>query len=532
MGDRIDSQSSMRSIYSTNSRSGQEFQFIKKRTLLILYFTYGSFYLSRKADSAVKSSLHELDHFTVEELAYSDTMYLLIYTIAIGFSGVFGSYVASNRLLGISLVGIALTSFFKSFMTTPNGFAYCQIIHAIFQSTGWPTCIKLIGIYVTENRGLVMGLWTTCQSLGGVIGAILAAKFITTFDWRYAYYYQIPIQIFMAFINLKYICDDIDSEYLPLTSKEGETKNNRSNSSDITISLNSNPATETVTANDIIEKKEELIVDKKLEKYLLSPKSSEIEDNNFEESEKSNKSTLHRVLLIPGVIPICVAYFFLKFMRYALLMWLPYYYEEGLGFQQVTATYISSTFELGGFFGTPLIGYISDRVMHGKRDLTAGYFLSGASFMLFMCVVVSTWGKFINGVCMFLVGVLIIGPDSILSGTIAQDLGGSSGIGSQSIGTLAGFINMTGSFGSIFQSYATAIISRIFGWNMLFMCFVVCSLASSSILFNVAFKSYPHGKKLGFMAFITKSPILKIICAIGFISMVLLYKKMTISVSE
>jgi sugar phosphate permease len=123
------------------------------------------------------------------------------------------------------------------------------------------------------------------------------------------------------------------------------------------------------------------------------------------------------------------SYFFLKFMRYALLFWLPFYYESSLGYDPSLSGYLSTSFELGGTLGTPLIGYISDQYMSGRRDLTAGLFMSGAACSLTACVLLSTWGPSVNAACMFLTGVLVIGPDSVLSGTIAQDIGQRSGLG-------------------------------------------------------------------------------------------------------
>jgi len=399
----------------------------------LLYATYGCFYLSRKADSVAKIALHEEEGFTVEELAMLDTVYLVVYTLSLAASGMLSGRVPSGKLLGSALVCLAFTSFLKSKAKTPFGFAVCQVLHAVFQSAGWPTCIRLIGIWVTENRGFVMGIWTTCQSLGGILGALWATYFMANFGWPYAYLYHVPIMLMLAVICMLYVQDEppglSSSSYSSLPTQ----KNN---------------------------------------------------DNN-----NNNHITVWKVVMIPGVVSIGIAYFFLKFLRYALLMWLPYYYEEGLHFDQLTAGYMSSSFEMGGLIGTPLIGWYSDRILRGKRDLTAAWFLSGAGTMLMLCVMIEDFGVAFNAFSMFLVGILVIGPDSILSGTVAQDLGASSAMGSQAIGTLAGLINSVGSCGSIFQSYATAFISRVYGWDVLFTIFVLCAFLSAAILFNVAHRN-------------------------------------------
>lgn len=191
-------------------------------------------------------------------------------------------------------------------------------------------------------------------------------------------------------------------------------------------------------------------------------------------------------------------------------MWLPFYYKEGLKFSADEAGFLSATFELGGLVGTPLIGYarrppaqprgfppltllsspgrrsyVSDRYLHGRRDLAAAIFMGGASSALLLAAAAGPLGKAANGACMAAVGVLVIGPDSVLSGTIAQDIGLKNGLGPQGVGAVAGLMNGIGSLGAIFQSPATAYISSEFGWRPLFYVFSMCAAVSSAILFYV-----------------------------------------------
>ena len=144
--------------------------------------------------------------------------------------------------------------------------------------------------------------------------------------------------------------------------------------------------------------------------------------------------------------------------------------------------------------GTPLIGYVSDK-MGGRRDLVAGLFMAGSAASLAGCVVLSAAGPAVNAALMFITGILIIGPDSILSGTIAQDIGNRSGLGKAAVGATAGFLNSVGSAGSVLQGGVTAMISRQFGWAALFLIFVGCSAASAGILLRVAARSAPTRAK-------------------------------------
>ena len=432
------------------------------RIIFLLYFTYLCYYLARKADAITKSSLQSDKGFTLDDLAFADTCYLGTYTLALFGSGMVGARVPSNVMLFIGLIGVAACSFLKSQASSPMAFAVLQVLHAIFQSTGWPTCIKVLATWVNKNRGFIMGLWTTCQSLGGVAGTIGGTWFLTRYGWTTSYTYHVPILFVMAVIDLFFIMDEPPFEWKDYFIPEDIAPKS-------TDSKESGSGTENKPNED---------------------------EGKASTSTGNGTISLSQVIALPGVLAVGTSYFFLKFMRYALLFWLPFYYEKELKYSRGLAGYISTSFELGGTIGTPLIGYISDKYMKGKRDLTSGLFMSGAAITLTLCILLSQWGPLVNAFCMALTGILVIGPDSVLSGTIAQDIGQSSGLGKAAVGSVAGLLNSMGSAGSIFQSGATAYISRAYGWNALFLVFVACASLSAGILFHIASKSLPPGVTL------------------------------------
>ena len=164
----------------------------------LLYLTYLCYYLARKADAISKSSLMKDVGFSVDQLAAADTSYLGVYTFALFGAGMVGARVPSNVMLTVGLCGVAACSALKARTRSPVVYAALQGLHAIFQSTGWPTCIKVLATWVTKNRGTVMGFWTTCQSFGGVFGAIAATWFATRYGWESSYDYHVPILLAMA----------------------------------------------------------------------------------------------------------------------------------------------------------------------------------------------------------------------------------------------------------------------------------------------------------------------------------------------
>jgi len=129
---------------------------------------------------------------------------------------------------------------------------------------------------------------------------------------------------------------------------------------------------------------------------------------------------------------------------------------------------------------------MSDTHFDKRRDLTAALFMAAASFALLLSSLVARLSPFSNGAAMFAVGISVIGPDSVLSGTISQDVAEKNRLSPQSCAVIAGLLNSIGSMGSIFASPFTAHITRFYSWGALFNVFALAAASSSAILFNVA----------------------------------------------
>jgi sugar phosphate permease len=83
----------------------------------------------------------------------------------------------------------------------------------------------------------------------------------------------------------------------------------------------------------------------------------------------------------------------------------------------------------------------------------------------------------LNFLSMMLVGALLFGPDALVSGAVAQDLGGpyAAALG-------CGVINGLGSLGAILQGYVTYYISEHYGWDALFVVFQALAIMATLAL--------------------------------------------------
>src|SRR5205085_5740977 len=97
-----------------------------------------------------------------------------------------------------------------------------------------------------------------------------------------------------------------------------------------------------------------------------------------------------------------------------------------------------------GIFGAIIIGWISDKLFPGRRGAIAAICTVALAASLALYGAVAPLGLWIQIAAMALVGFCLFGPDSLISGVAAQDLGGPL-----AAATVAGFINGCGSVGAL-----------------------------------------------------------------------------------
>lgn len=185
---------------------------------------------------------------------------------------------------------------------------------------------------------------------------------------------------------------------------------------------------------------------------------------------------------------------FVKFVRYALLFWLPYYNFTVLGYQASKAAYHASVFELGGFFGSMLIGPMSDRLegpsVHRRALPSLVMLVIGSLLLGFVCpqledIVGSNPGSVretILACCIFLVGVCVDGPESVITGAMCNDLCESTGK-SGVVGRVVGAVNGTGILGALLAGPAVTFWAHWFEtWHAVFPLLALVSLLGAVAL--------------------------------------------------
>jgi sugar phosphate permease len=278
-----------------------------------------------------------------------------------------------------------------SYATFPI-FATCMLIQGLAQSTGWAGLCKNIGsFFPASQRGRVLGLWSSCYAFGGLVASPFAGWWAYTLvgTWHAAFFSSAAVVALVAVLFFFLQRNKPEDVGLPAVEPEPQS---------------------------------------------MAPGANLC----------SVWSPLREILRNRTVLTLGLAYFMLKPARYAILLWGPVIvFEQMPSVGKVGAAIIPTAFELAGLLGPILIGLASDKLF-GARRMPACVIslvlltLTLAGFMAAM----HSGSVLLVVALLFVMGLTLYGPDSMISGAAAIDFGTA-----KAGATAAGFVNGCGSVG-------------------------------------------------------------------------------------
>lgn len=363
------------------------------RVFAATWLCYAGYYFCRKPFFIAKPALAEELHFDASTLGDIGAAYLLAYTIGEFISGAIGNRVGPRLLLlGGMLVSITSNLAFGAANSSDTFLAF-MVLNGLAQATGWSGNVGTMAAWFHRGeRGKIMGVWSTNYQVGGVLANALAAWVLGAWGFRYSFFtgsvVLLLVWTFFLF-NQRNKPEDLN---LPPVLDPGETIESRAGAAP---------------------------------------------------GLGWTRAVLTNVLLV-GVF-----YFFIKFIRYALWSWAPFFLVRTLETKGNEAGFLSTLFDVFGVLGVIATGYLSDKVFRSKRTGVSLLMLCG---LVASCALLYLVGRFsvpLFAVCLCLAGFTLYGPDALMSGAGAMDIGSRKGA------TLAaGIINGMGSCGAVVQELA------------------------------------------------------------------------------
>jgi len=377
------------------------------RIFTATWLAYAGYYFCRKPFYVVKADMGLAFGLSSVQLGHLGSAYLAAYAIGQFSSAYFGRKLGPKLLL---LAGIAISVACNFIFGVANGFWTLMLflaINGIVQGTGWPGCIGSLAYWFRrDQRGSVLGVWSTCYTVGSLVSTAFAAYLLGRAGWRWSYFGCALVLLAVWACVLLLHPNRPEDVGLPPIEDDDETV-----AGDPTQPTPERPAT-----------------------------------------RQGREGLGWTPDVVTTVITMGVAYFAIKFLRYALWSWAPFFLRQNFRLTGAQAGYLSTVFELCGFVGVLTSGVLSDKFFHGRRALLACAMLAMMTLSFLLMPTLGAKSLFFFTLSMGLAGFMLFGPDSLLSGVGAIDASSRRGALAA-----AGIINGMGSIGPVFQE-------ELIGW--------------------------------------------------------------------
>ncbi|MBO9549280.1 MFS transporter [Pseudomonas sp.] len=367
------------------------------QVFLITWVAYAAFYFTRKAFSVAKLGIGEDPDFVLEKamMANLDALYLTAYAVGQFLWGNFSDRFGPRVVVLSGLLISALAAVLMGTYATLPIFASCMLIQGLAQSTGWSGLCKNVGsFFSTRERGRVLGYWSTSYAFGGLVATPFAGwwAYDAYHDWRIAFFSSAAVVLVVALLFF-------------------------------------------------------LLQRNRPEDVGLPPVEIELDAVGKAAGPRTSVwAGLRTVMKNRTVLFLGLAYFMLKPARYAILLWGPaIIYERMPEIGKVASAIVPTSFELAGLVGPILIGIASDKYFGARRipACVLSLVVLTACLALFVPAMQSGSLYVVVGL-LFMMGLTLYGPDSMISGSAAIDFGSKDGAASA-----AGFVNGCGSVGAV-----------------------------------------------------------------------------------
>jgi sugar phosphate permease len=406
----------------------------RRRTLFILWTTYGSFYFCRvNIGPAVLSIRHDLGLTAIE-------IGLVLGSVKLGYAtgqlvnGQLTERFGARRILGIGMVGSALATLLfaaapwlagvpvvgdvagalastvssvgRSLGVESTTGATLGVMIALafangwFQAGGWPPCVKIAGNWFPlEHRGRTMGILGTSYTVGSAI-AILAVGWMLDHvpgGWRIAFIVP-PFVVLASFAHTM-------------------------------LRLRERPDRSVGTAAAPVPDRLPL------------------------------REALSATLGNPRVWILALGLFGVDAVRYGFLDWAPGHLSEVHHTGNLSAALKTAVFPLAGAAGALSSGWITDRFFQSRRAPVCAILLVAVGTLTVAYRGVVEMGAAPTVVCLALVGFCLYGAQILLVGTAAQDFARRG-----ATAAAAGFVDFMGHVGAFSGDVVTGWMKVRHGW--------------------------------------------------------------------
>lgn len=397
------------------------------RMMVFMMLGYAAFYFVRSNLSFALPNMEAELGFTKRELGRIVSTFGVVYGLGKFISGMIGDRTSARAFMAAGLALSAVANLCMGFTTSLTMLIGIWALNSCFQSAGAPACAKMLTHWFSPKElGTHWAIWSTSQQMGAaLVGVLITHFFLKWGGWRSAFFIPGIISLVVAGLVYWGVRDEPKQVDLPSPEEVQATKSHHTVEDECAH----------MTAFQVL---------------------------------------VTRVLRNKMVWAMCMASFFMYFVRMTFLFWGPTFLCEAKGTNLDTSSGLMSAFHGAGIAGSILAGVLSDRLFKGYRGRAGLFYMCGL-----MLSVLGIWhlpegsSHVLHTLMMFLVGFFVAGPQTMI-GVAAVDFASK-----RAAGAASGLTGTCGYMGTALSGILPAYIATQYGWHWVFATLVGAALAGT-----------------------------------------------------
>ncbi|HNQ88104.1 MAG TPA: MFS transporter [Verrucomicrobiota bacterium] len=412
------------------------------RIFWLLWGGYAAYYLCRVNFAVAQPLLLKaFPDWTNAQVGAIPSVYAIFYAIGQLVNGTLGQRYGTRRMMTGALLCAAITNLLFSAADSYGVMLALWALNGYGQSAGWSLLVQTVANWNTSRRrGTVIGLISTCYTVGNVLSWLLAGTLCDAYGWRAAF--LVPGLLVLPWIA-------VFATFLRDTPEEVGFPTVRDD-----VGAAGQPA------------------------GPGTPHSAPAGDGGWAATWAVLRLTLaNRILWI-----LAIGFFCMNAVRYSFMNWSIQYMAEFHGRSIKGSALIAVAIPLVGSLGAISAGWISDHWFGRRRAPVCALMQIGLAAVCVGFAFLPRGAWQIATAVLALAGFLIYGPDMLMSGAATID------ISHPRAGAIAtGFTMCFGALGSIFSGAGIGWIKDFTGgeWGLTFFVLAGLVLVSASLMISI-----------------------------------------------
>ena len=433
---------------SSDNQSDAALRSWQLRIFWLLWTAYASYYLCR-VNFAVAQPLilKEFPDWTNAQVGAIPSTYAIFYAIGQVVNGSLCTRWGARHMMSVALIFAAATNFLFSRTSSYSTMLGLWAVNGYAQSAGWALLVQTIANWTTsQRRGTVIGLISTCYTVGNVLSWLLAGTLCEAIGWRAAFWVPSLLLVPVVVTFFAFLRNSPEEAGFPPVRDDGSEHSPAGGGTTGAVGASAG-----LSSLDILR-----------------------------------LTFTNRVLWILGI-----GFFCMNAVRYSFMNWSVQYMADFQGRTIKGSALTAIAIPLIGSLGAIGAGWASDTWFGKRRAPVCAIMQIGLAIVCVVFTLVPRGDWILATALLGLAGFLIYGPDMLMSGAATVDI---SHPRAASIAT--GFTMCMGALGSIFSGAGIGWLKDLAkgDWNLVFYVLAGLVLVAAAFMFSI-WNVRPKGAK-------------------------------------